>query len=136
MVFLFVCTCTISFKRLLHEGFIQFRVTEDPYWPSLLTLNDIKLHSSIFLLQKAGHFSGFFILTLILTDLSRRKGGAAWATGYAILTEILQLFFYRDGRIVDMFVDAAGIGLAYALGALYRRRQSTLPASPFPSRSE
>lgn len=121
MTFLFVCTCTINFKRLVREGVIHFSFTEKPSWSSLLTVSDIKLHNSIYMTQKVGHFSGFFILSLILTNLGTKGKGIVWAIAYAVLTEILQLFFNRDGRIVDMFIDAVGILFAYALCRLIRK---------------
>lgn len=132
MAFLFICTCTLSMKRFMYDGSIRLRFTLEPDWPSLLTVSDINLHHSFYVVQKIGHFSGFFILSLILTSAGRKKAGMAWAIGYAVLTEILQLYFNRDGRIVDMFIDTAGIMAAYALGCVWQRLSGALLSPELP----
>lgn len=110
---LFVCTCTVSLRFLLSDSFIHFRFTAHPNWRELWIVSDINLHYKFYVMSKIGHFSGFFILSLIFTNFGRIKKGLLLSIGYAVLTEILQLFFHRDGRIVDMFIDSAGILLAY-----------------------
>jgi VanZ family protein len=78
-------------------------------------VKDIDFHNKLYMIQKIGHFSGFLVLTLIFTDLGRQKKGILGAIGFAVLTEILQLYFNRDGRIFDMFIDSLGILSAYVL---------------------
>jgi hypothetical protein len=114
-VILFICTCTANFQALITDHFIRFFFTGHPHWEDLLKINDINLHDKFYVIQKIGHFSGFFLLALILTVLGRRRSGIYLSIGYAVSTEILQLYFYRDGRIVDMFIDTFGILLAYVL---------------------
>ncbi|EFM10345.1 VanZ family protein [Paenibacillus curdlanolyticus YK9] len=118
---LFVCTCTMSFKLLLQHFVIEFHWDADPNLSDLFRMNDVWLTSKLYLLQKIGHFSGFFILTLLLISAARHarsnpltaiRKGVMLAAGYAVLTEVLQLYFGRDGRIIDMFIDGAGIALA------------------------
>jgi VanZ family protein len=115
-VVIFVCVCTVNFQQLLDHGMVSFQFNRHPILSDYLIVNDISLHSRIYVTQKIGHFSCFFVLTLIATIGVR--GGAAFrrgvliAVGYAVFTELLQPFFGRDGRIVDMFIDSAGIVLA------------------------
>jgi len=112
---LFVCTCTVSFKLLLTNLFVHFLFNPHPNWSDLLIVSDFGIHSSSYLLQKVGHFLGFFILSILLTDGGKKRSGLYWCMGYALATEILQLHFYRDGRLYDVVIDSAGIWLAYFL---------------------
>lgn len=118
--FLFVCTCTINFWAMVKYQFIYFRFNEQPNWHELLKVK-FDWHDKSDIIQKAGHFGGFFILALILTDLGKYKSGIPLSLGYAVITEILQLYFHRDGRVVDIFIDALGILLAYSLCMMFDR---------------
>ncbi|PWV98018.1 VanZ like protein [Paenibacillus cellulosilyticus] len=115
-VVILVCVCTVNFQQLLDHGTMVFQLNKHPNLSDYLIVNDIKLHSRIYVTQKIGHFSCFFVFTLIATIGVRSKTafrrGVLIAVGYAVFTELLQPFFGRDGRIVDMFIDSAGIVLA------------------------
>lgn len=115
-VVIFVCVCTVNFQQLLDHGIVLFQLNRHPNLSDYLIVNDISLHSRIYVTQKIGHFSCFFVLTLIATIGARGSAafrrGVLIAVGYAVFTELLQPFFGRDGRIVDMFIDSAGIVLA------------------------
>jgi VanZ family protein len=41
------------------------------------------------------------------------------AISYALLTEVLQLFFTRDGRLFDVGFDAMGICMALGVGSFF-----------------
>ncbi|GMK42220.1 hypothetical protein PCCS19_52790 [Paenibacillus sp. CCS19] len=135
-VVIFVCVCTVNFQQLLDHGIVTFQLNKHPNLSDYTLVKDIDLHSRIYVTQKIGHFSCFFVLTLIaiIGVKSRRafKQGVIIALGYAVFTELLQPFFGRDGRIVDMFIDSAGIALAativYLTGAVKRsnRRSSRM----------
>lgn len=94
----------------------MFQLNTHPNLSDYLMVKDISLHSRIYVTQKIGHFSCFFVLTLIATigvkSRTAFKQGVMIAVGYAVFTELLQPFFGRDGRIVDVFIDSAGIVLA------------------------
>ncbi|MBD3921165.1 VanZ family protein [Paenibacillus sp. PR3] len=111
-----VCVCTVNFQQLLDHGTVSFQLNRHPVLSDYLMVSDISLHSRIYVTQKIGHFSCFFILTLIATFGARSRAafrrGFLFALGFAVFTELLQPFFGRDGRIVDMFIDSAGIVLA------------------------
>ena len=65
-------------------------------------------------MQKLGHIVVFFILTVLLVKCIYSKSLALLlAISYAALTEVLQLFFTRDGRIFDIGFD----GIVGAAGA-------------------
>jgi VanZ family protein len=101
---------------MLDHGAVSFQLNKHPNLNDYLMVSDISLHSRIYITQKIGHFSCFFVLTLIATvGVRGRKAfrrGVWIAFGYAVFTELLQPLFGRDGRIVDMFIDSAGIVLA------------------------
>lgn len=115
-IVLFVCTCTINFRLLADQGIVMFQLDRHPRLGDLFMVSDIRLGSDYYVMQKIGHFTGFLILTLLATAGTRTLGayhkGIQIAAGYAVFTELLQPFFGRDGRIVDMFIDGAGIALA------------------------
>ncbi|WP_397376225.1 VanZ family protein [Paenibacillus sp. sptzw28] len=127
---IFVCTCTVSFTLLLRNHFIYFVFTPHPNWRELLIFHFSDFRDNIYLIQKIGHFSGFFILALILSNFGRYKPGIYVSISYGIFTEILQLFFLRDGRIADMFIDSFGILLAYGLCRLFHSVRRHLLLQP------
>ncbi|MFC4810919.1 VanZ family protein [Paenibacillus sp. GCM10023250] len=117
-LFLFVCTCTYSFKRMIKHGTVGFHLNKHPDWHQLFQLPLDDIHSfqmKWYLFQKLGHFTGFGILAAILTGFGRSRFGLVLAFGYAVLTEVLQLYFSRDGRLFDVLIDGAGIVLAWTL---------------------
>jgi|GEM_PF-3152419 len=123
---LFVCTCTYSFERMITRLDVRFLRNPRPDWAEFLQPFPDTVTASL-ALQKAGHFTGFLVLALLLPIGSggrRAVPALALASGYAVLTEALQLLFFRDGRALDLLFDSAGIAAAYALaraGALRGR---------------
>ncbi|MBB3108535.1 VanZ family protein [Paenibacillus phyllosphaerae] len=135
MIFLFICTCTTNFQNMVLHYDISFKFDASPDWNQLFILPNtdvIRDHIRWYSFQKIGHFTGFAILTLILTNMGQWRLGVIPAVGYAIATEILQLYFMRDGRIVDMFIDSSGILLAYLFVVLINRRKPPRSARPWP----
>lgn len=111
-VFLFIGTAASSFKELVAHNQVRFVIDRQPDWSELLIVTDIFATPSM-MQQKLGHFLGFFILCFILTAGSRSRAGLYLSIGFAVATEIAQLYFGRDGRIIDMFIDSAGIIAAF-----------------------
>src|SRR4051812_48395736 len=120
-VCLFIGTCTANFDSFILYQRIQFIFHSHPDWEELFILTNI-FSSKSMLIQKIRHFCGFFILSLLLNYRSNNKTGLYLSIGYAVLTEILQLYFGRDGRIGDVFIDSAGIFIAYAIILSVNRR--------------
>lgn len=117
---LFVFTCSLNFHLLIKYHIIDFRLNMAPDWSELFKL-DFQWYSTDWILRKIGHFFGFFILTLLATDFGKSRSALYLCVIYAALTEILQLFFFRGGRIYDVVNDTLGIGLAFILCTLFRR---------------
>jgi VanZ family protein len=116
---IFVLTCTASFQGVVDSGVIQFRWEGDPLITDLF-LPLPKTLSQDFLMQKFGHLAAFFLFTvLLLKSIHSKSLTLILAISYAVLTEVLQLFFTRDGRIFDIGFDAIGILLGLSLGSLF-----------------
>lgn len=115
---LFVFTCSVNFHLLIKYHIIDFKFNPNPDWSELLKL-DFQWSSHDWILRKIGHLIGFFILALIASDFGKYKSAFYFSVIYAALTEILQLFFFRGGRIYDVINDSFGIILAYILCSFF-----------------
>lgn len=113
MCLLFVFTCTANLHDLLSHAEMRFHWAGQPDFTDLFSLTYGQVINANFLFQKTGHFFGFGVLALLLMGITkRRKNTLVLALAYAVLTEILQLYFARDGHLLDMGIDAFGIVLA------------------------
>lgn len=114
---LFIATCNLDSNPAAiwnHPFLIRFNPT--PTFSDLLITSDIQPTDAFYLFHKVGHFIGFGLLyMLLLYGIRRYKASFILAAGFAGLTEILQLFFYRDGRLFDVLIDCSGIFLAFLL---------------------
>lgn len=116
-ILLFIGTCVKDIRHILTD--FQFVFNLHPQLSEFLHKDNYR--STSYIIQKIGHFGGFFVLSALASNLGRYKSGLMLAIGYGILTELFQPFFYRDGRILDMIIDAAGAVLAYILGRMLLR---------------
>ncbi|WP_442596438.1 VanZ family protein [Neobacillus sp. D3-1R] len=107
--FIFLSTCNSSFPDLLEHQQISFHWTFTPSFEELLYPLPTE-DNPYFTLQKIGHALSFFILALLVMARFPSKIQAfILCFSYAVLTEILQLFFMRDGRLFDIGFDSIGI---------------------------
>lgn len=128
LAFIFVCTCTSNPNKLIEHIYVSFNLVMNPDFMELL-IDDISLRSTVWLTHKAGHFIGFTILyVLILNWLRSTKSSLAISILLAVLSEIIQLYFARDGRISDMIIDSSGILLAWYIFK-YRFQKNLAPTS-------
>ncbi|WP_186326527.1 VanZ family protein [Paenibacillus sp. Y412MC10] len=111
-IVLFIFTCSVNFNLLVQYHIIDFHLNPSPDWSELIKL-DFQWSSHDWILRKIGHLIGFFILALLASNFGKYKSAFYWSGIYAALTEILQLFFFRGGRIYDVINDSFGILLAY-----------------------
>lgn len=66
-----------------------------------------------YVIRKIGHFSGFAFFAIFIWIQNRSfLRSAFYSIAYAILTELLQLYFGRDGRLYDIVIDSLGILMA------------------------
>ncbi|KOR76602.1 VanZ family protein [Paenibacillus solani] len=119
---LFIFTCSVNFHHLISDHVVEFQFNPSPDWSELLR-QDFQWNSSDWRLRKIGHFFGFFVLALLASNFGKRKSAYYLCVAYAGLTEILQLFFFRGGRIYDVINDSLGILLAYLLCLILLRKR-------------
>lgn len=115
---LFIFTCSVNFRLLIEQQYVHFVFNTSPPWHELLEL-DLDFNDSDWILRKIGHFVGFGILFLLASNFGKYKSAFLYCVLYAMLTEVLQLFFFRGGRIYDVINDSAGIFAAYLLCLIF-----------------
>jgi VanZ family protein len=122
MVAIFIFTCTASFHELMFYGVLRFQWDGHPPFSEFLAPYNL---SESLLLQKFGHIVVFQILTLLLLMKFKAKFIVLIMTAsVATLTEILQLYFTRGGRIFDIGFDLIGVFIALSIASLFRTNQS------------
>ncbi|MBT2687204.1 VanZ family protein [Bacillus sp. ISL-47] len=118
---IFICTCVASIETAVETMSIQFFWTPEPPMKDLLQPLPANL-STAFLLRKAGHAFVFFIFTMALYLVHPSVSlNVLYSFVYAVITEFLQLFFMRDGRLFDVAFDSLGIFTAVLLIVIGRR---------------
>jgi VanZ family protein len=100
-------TCASNISGLSHGGTIQFRWVNNPDYLQLLQMPQHM--SQGYIIQKSGHILSFFILALFAPYAPYKT--SLWLFLFACITEILQLYFGRSGRFIDMGYDTLGIFL-------------------------
>jgi len=114
-----VFTCTSSFHDLIHFGVVGFQFdVKPPYLEFFLPFpSDV---SRDLWVQKLGHIFAFQFLTMLLLMKYKSKFlilSAAFS--FAVLTEFLQLYFHRGGRLFDVGFDLIGILIALGIASLF-----------------
>jgi hypothetical protein len=106
---------------LFSEHF-HFDFNPHPRFKDLLIFNDIIL-SPVWWVAKLSHFFGFAIFDGLLYLLVKNKYVTIFGSiAFAIFTEVVQLYFYRDGRLYDILIDSFGAYLMYILISKYSSR--------------
>ena len=119
-----VLTCNISLNAIFYHNYVNFYINPHPHYSELFKI-DFKLVHTHWLIVKIGHLVGFAIFDFLLYYLTKRRILSAFITiVYAIATEILQLYFYRDGRIYDMVIDSMGVILSIGVVWVLKRLHS------------
>lgn len=117
---------TDNLEALLSHQTVNFTWNSTPDFHRFLYFSDITLIHPFFYVVKLGHFIGFAILDLLLFNwLSSHSKSVLLAFGIAVLTEVLQLFFGRDGRLYDVMIDSLGILSVYVLLKSSIKKEST-----------
>lgn len=102
-------TFTSDLLSLLTGDYIGLSYRPNPDFSDLLLYNDINLDSKFYVVTKIGHALYFFIFTIIMTFMYRMRTAIWCGAALAVSSEILQLYFMRSGRIVDMMYDLSGV---------------------------
>ncbi|MED2972878.1 VanZ family protein [Fictibacillus sp. B-59209] len=127
-LFLGLHTFTDNLEALLSNQSIQFIWNASPDFLSFFNLSDLTVIHPYFYLVKAGHLIGFGILDLLVFVWLRNHGKSMLLTFcFAVFTEILQLYFGRDGRLYDVVIDSLGIVMVYQLLKLNNSEKASIP---------
>ena len=109
-----VASCTADAHAFLYEQAISFQLDQSPNFNDLLITHEIHLHEKFFIIQKVGHISAFGLLYFFLLATIKKFGYAfILCSIFAFFTEILQLFFHRNGRFFDVGFDLIGILIVF-----------------------
>ena len=109
-------TWTSNLGTLLRNQSISFTWIASPDYLSFFYLQDISTIHHYFIIVKTGHFVGFAIFDYLLFKwLKNHKRSLVISISFALMTEILQLYFGRDGRMYDLVIDTMGIYSVYFL---------------------
>jgi uncharacterized membrane protein len=115
-IILLLHTWSSDLGALLRNQTISFTWVASPNYLSFFYLQDISTIHHYFIIVKTGHFVGFAIFDYLLFKwLKNHKQSLALSISFALMTEILQLFFGRDGRMYDLVIDTMGIYSVYFL---------------------
>jgi VanZ family protein len=110
LIFLF--TCSESLEEFILKGEISFQWNSQPKMSEFLYPLPA-VPNEAFISRKLGHAMSFFILTIFGYCRFSIRNLVSLCFLYAILTEVLQLFFQRGGRLFDIGFDSMGILLAF-----------------------
>jgi len=109
-------TWTSNLGVLLRDQEVSFTWVASPNFLSFFYLQDIGTIHHYFIIVKTGHFVGFAIFDYLLFKwLKNHKQSMILSISFALMTEILQLYFGRDGRMYDLVIDTMGIYSVYFL---------------------
>ncbi|WP_413307877.1 VanZ family protein [Bacillus sp. 1P10SD] len=109
-LFLLLNTWTESIEKLMYLHTFGFKWIPNPDFLSFFNFNDFTAFHPEFIKVKLGHFIGFAVLDLLLLYLLKsHKYSIGISIGFAFITEFVQLFFGRDGRLYDLAIDSLGI---------------------------
>jgi hypothetical protein len=112
-------TCTTRFELENGKMLLFFSWTSQPQWADFFLGLPAEL-SEAFLFQKVGHIIAFTILAILLIIQTTPVKTLLVSISLALLTEILQLYLSRGGRLYDTAFDLIGIILGMSIAASIR----------------
>lgn len=117
-------TCTVSFHDLIYFGVVRFQWDVNPPYLEFFLPFPSDVSRDLFL-QKLGHILAFQFLTILLLMKYKSKFLILLAaSSFAVLTEFLQLYFHRGGRVFDIGFDLFGILITLGIASLFTINQS------------
>ncbi|WP_423408278.1 VanZ family protein [Heyndrickxia sp. MSNUG] len=115
VILLMTCTTRFELENKLLQ--VYFSWNSNPEFGDLFLALPAEL-TEPFILQKVGHLIAFVILGFLLKIQTNNIKTILFIISFAILTEFLQLYLSRGGRLFDVGFDLIGGGLGIAVGAL------------------
>ncbi len=114
LTYLFVALFTKNLHAFLYNHEINFLFNPRPNLTELFA--DSFHDTPFYYLAKSGHIFMFAVLVILLYSNCRRLGVTLLVSiVLAIGSEVLQLYFNRTGRVLDMLIDGIGIMLGVVL---------------------
>ncbi|MCL7748955.1 VanZ family protein [Halalkalibacter alkaliphilus] len=124
IILLAILLFTQSASDFLRHGHLQFAFTNAPQFSGFFHMYSFVDASFYFSIQKLGHFIAFFILAFLSTTVFRTIVGALFFCFFlAFSTELIQPFFNRDGRLLDILINVSGTMSYLFLYALFHKRK-------------
>lgn len=111
-----VVMCTNDAEAFLYEQTLNYEVDFYPDYSDFFIFSDVDLTDAFYLFQKTGHLLSFGLLYILVFGWLRshyKSFGICML--FALFSEVIQLFFQRNGRLFDVGVDLIGILLAYLI---------------------
>lgn len=91
---------------LLDHGALDIHITSEPNF-AFFDIYEFRFDK---LIQKIGHLFMFAIWLLTIFVVIKRLKPAVWVTlGLALASEMIQPYFTRDGRLLDVVFDSVGV---------------------------
>lgn len=115
-VMILVGSCTSDPQLFIYNQYVNFDFQSDVNFRDLFIISDFQLTSTFFLFQKIGHFAGFALLFFLLFNwIKSYRFTFVLCVMFALITEVLQLYFNRNGRLYDVGVDTLGLVAGYLM---------------------
>lgn len=103
---MFAFLFTSDLIALLDHGAMDIHITSHP---DFVFFDIYELRVDV-VIQKTGHLFMFAIWLLTIFFAIKRLKPAVWITlGLALFSELIQPYFTRDGRLLDVAFDSVGI---------------------------
>lgn len=116
-------TWTESLEKFIDFQSIGFQWDPSPNFLEFFNFYDLTLIHRNFVIVKLGHFMGFAVMdVLIYSLLKSHRRSVAISIIFALFTEVLQLFFGRDGRFYDLCIDSLGVLSVYAVIRIFSKK--------------
>lgn len=109
-ILIFLLTCTENVQELVFKQQLHFRFNPHPDFHRFLAVTGYSFESPIYITQKIGHGMFFFLFALLLSRVMiKNRNVIILSIGYALITEIAQLYFSRTGCLLDVLYDSLGV---------------------------
>ncbi|WP_227938683.1 VanZ family protein [Alkalihalobacillus deserti] len=135
MLLILVFSINSNFKGLIKQGDLAFSFTSNPDFSNLFVF--YQFNSSLIIVQKAGHFLAFVLLTIFLIFCFSSLHKVFFiGLAYGLATEMIQPFFHRDGRILDVIINWSGVFLCVFVFVCIRQSVAIVESLKIPKHSE
>ncbi|WP_052342710.1 VanZ family protein [Bacillus sp. EB01] len=104
--FILMLTLVSDPAALINESRVHFNFIAGPDYIQLFDVPET--FTSGYIQQKIGHILVFFMLLLVARIQMKSGQAVRFCLALAIITEFLQLYTGRSGRLLDIGYDAAG----------------------------